>query len=227
MPALSGQAFRDLALHEAYAVAVTPKGDLLQWGTAYSEEATVPTPTLKGQNVVQVALTPGKIYARTKSGNVLILPVSRRDQTDESNGRTLPTISFFWRLLGYSNPGVHFVKMELENPNLVGGNKITDISAGRSHLLALSSGGKGLCAAVDSGANEMGQLGGTRLLEQVSSNKETEEKVDERDIRYDTTLKEIPALRKMTLDQIVAGDRHSLALTSEGRVLGWGNNNLG
>lgn len=131
-------------------------------------------------------------------------------------------------MLGYSNPGVHFVKMELENPNLVGGNKIIDISAGRSHLLALSSGGKGLCAAVDSNANDMGQLGGTRLLEQISSSTaKEEERINERDIRYDTTLKEIPALRKLTLDQIVAGDRHSLALTSEGRVLGWGNNNLG
>jgi alpha-tubulin suppressor-like RCC1 family protein len=227
---LSGQAFRDLALHEAYAVAVTSKGDLLQWGTAYSEQATVPTPTLKGQNVVQVALTPSKIYARTKSGTVLILPVSRSAQTDTSNGKALPTISIFWRILGYSNPGVHFVKMDIENPSLVGGNKIVDISAGRSHLLALSSGGKALTAAVDSGANEMGQMGGPRLMEQISSLNEVEKErghIDERDIRYDTTLKEIPALRKLTLEQLVAGDRHSLALTSEGRVLGWGNNSLG
>ena len=117
--------------------------------------------------------------------------------------------------------------MDLANPNLVGGNKIIDISAGRSHLLALSAGGKGLCAAVDSNANEMGQMGGPRLLDDISSKNEQGEVVNERDIRYDTTLKEIPALRKLTLNQIVAGDRHSLALTSEGRVLGWGNNNLG
>lgn len=119
--------------------------------------------------------------------------------------------------------------MEVQNKDLVGGNKIIDISAGRSHLLALSSGGKALCAAVDSGANEMGQLGGSRLLEQISSSSlDEEEKIlDERDIRYDTTLKEIPALRKLTVEQLVAGDRHSLALTSEGRVLGWGNNSLG
>ncbi|KAK9894365.1 RCC1/BLIP-II [Cystobasidium minutum MCA 4210] len=233
---LSGQAFRDLALHETYAVAVTSKGDLLQWGTGYSEEATVPTPTLKGQNVVQVALTPGKIYARTKSGNVLIVPVSKKAQLDTADGKNpLPTISFLWRILGYSNPGVHFVKMDLANQNLVGGNKIIDISAGRSHLLALSSGGRGLCAAVDSAANELGQLGGPRLLEDISSRAsssstekgESSTTISESDIKYDTTLKEIPALRKLTLNQIVAGDRHSLALTSEGRVLGWGNNSLG
>lgn len=229
LTALSGQSFRDLALHEAYAVAVTSKGDLVQWGNAYSEDVTIPTPTLKGQNVVQVALTPGKIYARTKSGNVLIVPVSRNAQLDTSNGKTLPSISIFWRLLGYSNPGVHFVKMELADPNLVGGNKIIDISAGRSHLLALSSGGKALTAAVDSAANEMGQMGGPRLLDQISSsaNEKEGEKIDERDIRYDTTLKEIPALRKLTISQLVAGDRHSLALTSEGRVFGWGSNSLG
>lgn len=154
------------------------------------------------------------------------MPASRSAQLDTSNGRSLPTISFFWRILGYSNPGVHFVKMELQDKNLIGGNKVVDISAGRSHLLALSSGGKALCAAVDSNANDMGQLGGSKLLEQVSSVGDSE-KLDERDIRYDTTLKEIPALRKLTLEQLVAGDRHSLALTSEGRVLGWGNNSLG
>jgi hypothetical protein len=230
LTALSGQSFRDLALHETYAVAVTSKGDLLQWGTGYSDESTVPTPTLKGQNIVQVALTPYKIYARTKSGNVLILPVSKYAQLDTREGTNpLPSISFFWKILGYSDPGVHYVMMDLTDSSTLSNKKVVDISAGRSHLLALTASGRALCAAVDRNANETGQLGGSKLLEAVSSAQDAEEteKIDDRDIKFDTTLKEVPALRKLTLRQIVAGDRHSMALTSEGRVLGWGNNSLG
>ena len=35
--ALSGQSFRDLALHERYAVAVTSSGELMQWGSTRPE----------------------------------------------------------------------------------------------------------------------------------------------------------------------------------------------
>lgn len=235
--ALSGQAFRDLKLHEQYAVAVTSSGDLIQWGTGYcpSSDIELPTTTLRGQNIVQVALTANKIYARTKSGDVLIVPASRQAQLDTTR-RPLPTISPLWRLLGYSNPGVQYVKMTMSQNNAGKESKVADISAGRSHLLALSVDGKALCAAVDENCNEMGQMGGgTKLLADISSL--SRQDVDKKDgaqelirgnsIEFDTTLKEIPALRSISCKQLVAGDRHSLALTSEGRVLAWGNNTMG
>ena len=235
--ALSGQAFRDLALHESYAVAVTAKGDLLQWGSGFSATADTPTPTLRGQDIVQVALTPNKIYARTEAGKVLIVPASLADQTDTSHGQQLPSISVFWRLLGYHGPGAHFVEMTTANQERKD-RKIVAISAGRSHLLALAEDGRALCAAVDEQSNECGQLGGGRLLlsgitskqkvEDGSATRSTEPPVaSDRDIRFDTALKEIPALRNLNIKQMVAGDRHSLALSTEGRVLAWGNNSLG
>lgn len=235
--ALSGQAFRDLALHESYAVAVTAKGDLLQWGSGFSATADTPTPTLRGQDIVQVALTPNKIYARTKAGKVLIVPASLADQTDTSRGQQLPSISVFWRLLGYHGPGAHFVEMTTANQEQKD-RKIADISAGRSHLLALAEDGRALCAAVDEQSNECGQLGGGRLLlagitskqkaADGSAGKAAEPPItSDRDIRFDTALKEIPALRNLNIKQMVAGDRHSIALSTEGRVLAWGNNSLG
>ena len=216
-------------MHETYAVAVTPNGDLLQWGLGYSRKPSQPSPTLKGQDIVQVALTPSKIYARTKGGKVLILPVSQADQTDTSAGKVLPTVSWFWKAFGYRDPGVHFVTMSAANPDRVK-MKISHISAGRSHLLAMAEDGRACCAAVDGNANEMGQLGGgQKLLDAISSKAGNggDPIVLEKAIEFDTTLKEIPALRNLKVDQLVSGDRHSLALTTEGRVLGWGNNSLG
>jgi len=222
--ALSGQSFRDLALHERYAVAVTPSGDLVQWGSGFSSEAG-PSVSLRGQNVVQVALTHNKIYARTKSGKVLIVPASKAEQTDASK-KPLPTISFFWKLFNYKDPGAHFVEMSIANKDRKS-KKVVDISAGRSHLLALGEDGRAMVAACSDDANDCGQLGGGRLLVEAISSKVASEAIADSDIEFDVTLKDIPALRNLTMKQLVAGDRHSLALTSEGRVLGWGNNSLG
>jgi alpha-tubulin suppressor-like RCC1 family protein len=41
-------------------------------------------------------------------------------------------------------------------------------------------------------------------------------------IRYCTTLHEIPTLKGLQVDQIAAGSDHSVARTSRGQVLGWG-----
>ncbi|SPO22154.1 related to FMP25 - mitochondrial inner membrane protein involved in assembly of cytochrome bc1 complex [Ustilago trichophora] len=46
-------------------------------------------------------------------------------------------------------------------------------------------------------------------------------------IRWCTTLHEIPALRKLNIVQIAAGNEHSLARTHDGRVLAWGRHTHG
>ena len=49
----------------------------------------------------------------------------------------------------------------------------------------------------------------------------------ENDIRFCTTLHQIPSLKNLKIEEIVCGDRHTLARTAEGRVLGWGANGYG
>lgn len=49
----------------------------------------------------------------------------------------------------------------------------------------------------------------------------------ERDIRFATTLHEIPSLRGVTIAELVAGKKHSLARLHDGKVLGWGANGYG
>lgn len=44
---------------------------------------------------------------------------------------------------------------------------------------------------------------------------------------FSKTLVEIPSLKGVRITQLVAGEIHSLALTAEGRVLGWGANGYG
>lgn len=44
----------------------------------------------------------------------------------------------------------------------------------------------------------------------------------ENDIRFCTTLHQIPSLKNLKISEIVAGEKHTLARTQEGRVLGWG-----
>ncbi|ETS63172.1 hypothetical protein PaG_02952 [Moesziomyces aphidis] len=46
-------------------------------------------------------------------------------------------------------------------------------------------------------------------------------------IRWCTTLHEVPALRKVNVVQIAAGNEHSLARTHDGRVLAWGRHTHG
>ncbi|KAK4698803.1 hypothetical protein P7C70_g7468, partial [Phenoliferia sp. Uapishka_3] len=49
----------------------------------------------------------------------------------------------------------------------------------------------------------------------------------ENDIRFSTTLHEIPALQDLPIAELVAGSKHSVARTTDGRVLGFGSNDYG
>lgn len=49
----------------------------------------------------------------------------------------------------------------------------------------------------------------------------------ENDIRFATTLHEIPALKDIPIAELVAGSRHSVARTTDGKVLGFGANDYG
>lgn len=61
-------------------VAVTEDGEVLQWGTGYSEDCTQPEPTLKGKNIIKVSLSRDRIMALSKSGEVYAMPISKKDQ---------------------------------------------------------------------------------------------------------------------------------------------------
>ena len=72
------------------------------------------------------------------------------------------------------------------------------------------------------GLNQLGQLGYHKRLDEAG--RQTGEPLEMLILPASITL---PLKKKETLRRVAAGRTHSLALTSEGRVLSWGNNAYG
>lgn len=119
----------------------------MQWGSHRPGLQT----TLRGRNIVKVALTPYKIYALSSTGKVYVL-ASDAQPRPQSSASWLA--SWFWS----SPSGADHLELK---PDAVLGlrEKFADIQAGSSHVLALTSSGRCFSAPVDLQANEMGQLG--------------------------------------------------------------------
>ena len=71
---------RDLKLDRQFGAAILENGDLVQWGKGYSEESIIPTVTLKGKDLKQIAISRDRIIALSKSGKVYSIPASKLDQ---------------------------------------------------------------------------------------------------------------------------------------------------
>ncbi|KAI8611389.1 regulator of chromosome condensation 1/beta-lactamase-inhibitor protein II [Chytriomyces sp. MP71] len=89
--------------------------------------------------------------------------------------------------------------------------RITSISSGESHLLALSSTGKVYALATNSAGNKYGQLG----LPATSKTNPS------------TVLAPIPSLASIKTAQIAAGATFNTIRTTDGHVYTWGNNRYG
>ncbi|KAK7937675.1 mitochondrial protein-like protein Fmp25 [Apiospora aurea] len=62
-----GQLLRDIKLDREFGAAITEKGDLVQWGTAFSKEDPQPRPTLKGKDLTKLAISRDRILALGKN----------------------------------------------------------------------------------------------------------------------------------------------------------------
>ncbi|OCL14826.1 hypothetical protein AOQ84DRAFT_351326 [Glonium stellatum] len=80
IPFFDGVLLRDLKLDRNFAAAIDDKGDLLQWGTAYSKESQQPTHTLRGKNLTALTLSRDRILALSATGTVYSIPVSAAAQ---------------------------------------------------------------------------------------------------------------------------------------------------
>ena len=151
-----------LSLAES-AVAVDNRGNLLQWGAGYDDaEQTrgAPTVTLRGKNITRVAATVDKIFALSKSGVIYVLPADRARQSLPAPAGT-PSAqmeSVWWWPFGASDSGCDCVALSTDAP-LRSGERFTSLSAGRDHLLALTSAGRAFSLPLNLRANRHGQLG--------------------------------------------------------------------
>ncbi|KAE8229675.1 hypothetical protein CF326_g5346 [Tilletia indica] len=278
----------------------------------------LPVRTLVGKDIVKVQATDTKVFALGRNGDVWIISAIQEEQQKPRNRSTLSWLPSV--LLG-GGTSIDAEKFGLKKgaPGWRRGEKIVDIVAGESHLLALTNQERTFSAPTGSDANMYGQLGYRKailnLVQKTATNSggdagtapstesgavtgsvevsleprilldamlnapaptavdllptwalppSVEERAaeaqklkkanalakaqskkdaaaaaassasslpdaveDPKGIRYCTTLQEIPALRGVPVVQIAAGTHHSLARTSDGRVLGWGRHTHG
>lgn len=204
-----GKLLRDIKLDRNFAAAIDEQGNLFQWGTGYAPDTKVPVQTLSGKNLVSLTLSKDRVIALSKNGSVYSIPSSAEDQASgakPSESSWIPFMSSSSRI-AYRN---------ITPKDLARSERVTSIAGGLEHSLFLTSAGRVFSAAsaTDSYPSR-GQLGvpGLSWLTRPTGDFDQPHEI--------TTLKGFP------VTAIAAGDRHSLALDSEGRLFAWGDNASG
>jgi alpha-tubulin suppressor-like RCC1 family protein len=203
-----GQVLRDLKIEEKTGAAITEKGDLVQWGKGFSETEFQPTATLTGKNLTSLALSESRVIALSSDGTVYSLPMSKDEQ------RTGPKLKESSWVPLWSNESD--LSYRVLNPSLKLGEKVTTISGGLEHVLLLTSYGR-VFSAASSTENypSLGQLGVEKLTWSTRPNGPVD------------FCHEVTALKGTKIVQIASGDYHSLALSKDGRMFGFGDNSFG
>ena len=203
-----GKLLRDIKLDRNFGAAITETGDLLQWGTDFSAESSpksrLPTLTLKGKNLTQLAISRDRIIALSSSGKVYSVSASQPDQLSGPKPQESTWLPF------WTSPSpISYRTIDVPE-------RVSAIASGLDHLLLLTPSGRLFTAAASSTEfPSKGQLGipGLTWTSRPQGN-------------YDQPH-EITTLRGFSIKKIAAGDFHSLAVDAEGRVFAFGDNSLG
>ncbi|PVI06872.1 mitochondrial protein-like protein Fmp25 [Periconia macrospinosa] len=211
IPFFDNVLLRDIKLDRNFGAAIDERGDLLQWGAAFSNDTTQPTKTLQGKNLTSLAISRDRIIALSKSGDVYSLPVSQEEQL---TGPKPPATSSWIPFWGSPSNNISY---RIRTPqNLSRGEKVTSISSGLEHALMLTSAGRVFSFA--SGSQDYprkGQLGIPGLT------------WESRPAGAFDAPHEILTLRGFPIQHIATGDYHSLVSDSSGRAFSFGDNSSG
>lgn len=200
-----GKLLRDLKLSSKFGAAISEDGDLIQWGTAYAPENRQPVATLKGKNLISLAISTDRIIALSASGKVYSLSVSLEEQTLGPK-----PVESSWIPFMSSRSDISYRQIK---PPLGYTERVSSIASGDSHALLLTTSGRVFSFA--SGNEEFpsrGQLGVPGLT-WFSRPKGA----------YDMPH-EVIGLHGFKVSAIACGDNHSAALDTKGRVFSWGDN---
>ncbi|KAL5114387.1 hypothetical protein ACEQ8H_007736 [Pleosporales sp. CAS-2024a] len=209
IPFFDGKLLRDLKLDRNFGAAIDERGDLLQWGVAFSKDVAGPTKTLQGKNLTSLAFSRDRIIALSSSGAVYSIPVSQTEQLEGPKPASTWWIPFW----GSSNN----ISYRTRTPEKLGWTeRVTEISSGLEHALMLTSSGRVFSFA--SGTQDFpnkGQLGIPGLS------------FENRPAGPFDMPHEITTLRGFAIKKIATGDYHSLVCDSEGRAFSFGDNASG
>ena len=208
IPFFDGKVLRDVKLDSNFAAAISENGDLYQWGAAHSPDIKEPVRTLAGKDLVSISLSADRIMALSSSGTVYSIPVSRQEQETAPKPRESSWIPFW----SYQAK----ISYRLIQPPLSTFERIIAVTSGLEHSLLLTSSGR-VFSAVSSSTSfpSRGQLGVPGLTWATRPKGP-----------YDQPH-ELSTLRGFNIKAIAVGDLHSLALDTEGRVFGFGDNSVG
>jgi uncharacterized repeat protein (TIGR02543 family) len=198
----SGETIAQVTAGYYHTLAVTTQGRVYAWGSNGSGRLGDGTTTSRNTpTLINVPnLQSGETIAQVTAGSVHSLAVT-------TQGRV-----YAW---GYNGSGQlgdgtyndRLTPTLIHVPNLQSGETIAQVTAGSSHSLAVTTQGR----VYAWGSNWAGQLG-----DGTYNNRST------------PTLINVPNLQSgETIAQVTAGDSHSLAVTTQGRVYAWGSNGSG
>ncbi|KAG1803539.1 regulator of chromosome condensation 1/beta-lactamase-inhibitor protein II [Suillus plorans] len=165
---LKDVALRDLALHERHAACVDARGDVYQWGDGFfgssstsKSEPQGPKLTLRGHDIIQLQLTESRIYALSASGKIYVI-AANAEQQQKPPPKPLSASTMSWWTPGWiwgaQGNAIDFAEI-VPRQKLGWGEQFVSISAGRNHLLALTSSGRTMVHPMNKNANAHGQLG--------------------------------------------------------------------
>jgi alpha-tubulin suppressor-like RCC1 family protein len=186
-------------------VAVNDKGDVLQWGSGYAPETKKPEATLTGKNIDKVVLSKDKVIALSKEKTVYTFPISKAHQQE---GLKPTETSWIPGRSSSSNISYRVLK-----PQLGYLESVTDIAAGREHLLVLTSAGRVFSSAAAFTYPSRGQMGIAGLS---WATRPSDKPID--------VPHEITALNGQKITQIATGDYHSVILSQSGELFTFGDN---
>ncbi|MCN9240191.1 Ig-like domain repeat protein [Streptomyces sp. RY43-2] len=189
----AGTQLTDIAAGDFHSLAVTSDGRVLAWGFNNHGQLGDGT-TVDRSTPVEVHLPAGVRATAVAGGEVHSMALT-------SDGRVFAWGANFWGQLGNGTNTDTSTPVEVHLP---AGTRATAISVGFDHSLALTSDGRVLAW----GLNDRGQVG-----DGTTTNTNTPVEVH------------LPAGVQVTA--IAGGGYHSLALTSDGRIFGWGLNTEG
>lgn len=206
------QLLRDLKLTREFGAAITENGDLVQWGSGFSEANPRPEATLRGKDLVKLAVSADRVVALSRKGTVYSIPASRNDQLEGAKQEQGKSSWSLWSSSG-SEP-VSF--RDLTPTKLSRGEKVADISSGLEHCLMVTNRGRVFSAASSATSfPAKGQMGVPGLSWETRPPGP-----------YDQAH-EIVNLSGFDIDKIATGDFHSVVSDKAGRVFTFGDNTFG
>ncbi|KAJ1559158.1 hypothetical protein HK405_011774, partial [Cladochytrium tenue] len=207
--AFNGMELRDLKFAKTHAAAIDASGNLVQYGASLHELGNPadrrPLVTLRGKDLVQLAVTPSAVFALSRSGAVLRIPAAPPSSVVASAAPASP-VAFA------SGAGSR-------------SERIAAVAAGDHHLLALGASGRVYSCAVDAAGDRWGQLGHASTINLAA---------DDGGAALDNDsdlllLRPVTAggLGAVRIAQVAAGSCFSVARSESGDVYAWGANHLG